>query len=158
MTHGGHAMAAGLSLRREDIATFRDAFNACAERTITREQLRPKLELDREVSVSELTRPVVRELSRLAPHGEGNPVPVLVARGVKVAGEPRLMGRRGDHLSFLVSDGAGKSVRAVGFKMGDLFDSVKQAHKLSLAFTPQINEWQGRETVELHLVDIKFDA
>ena len=151
-------MAAGLSLRREDIGTFRDAMKACVQRSIPREQLNPKLELDSEVSVGEMTKPVVRELGRLAPHGEGNPVPLLVARGVKVAGEPRLMGRRGDHLSFYVSDGGGASVRAVGFKMGDLFDSVKQARKLSLAFTPQINEWQGRETVELHLVDMRFDA
>ena len=127
-----------------------------AAKNITPETLQPKLAVDDEVSLGSMTRSVVRELERLAPHGAGNPVPLLVASHVRVAGEPRLMGKKNDHLSFYVTH-EGASVRAVGFKMGSLFDSLKRARTVSLAFTPQINEWQGRESVELLIKDVRVE-
>jgi single-stranded-DNA-specific exonuclease len=112
--------------------------------------------VDDEVPLAAVTRPVVRELERLAPHGAGNPVPLLVASHVRVAGEPRLMGKRADHLSMMLAqDGA--SIRAVGFGMGELAEPLSRARTISVAFTPQINSWQGRESVELRLKDVKFD-
>lgn len=157
LTHGGHAMAAGLSLKAEHLEAFRRKMERHVARLLTAENLTPKLEVDDEVAIGAVTRPVVRELERLAPHGPGNPVPVLVSSHVRIAGEPRLMGKRNDHLSlFLQQDG--KSIRAVGFGMGDLIDPLKRARLISVAFTPQINSWQGNESVELHLKDVKIDG
>jgi single-stranded-DNA-specific exonuclease len=66
------------------------------------------------------------------------------------------MGKKNDHLSlYLQQDG--KSIRAVGFGMGALFEPIKRARSVSVAFTPQINSWQGNESVELHLKDVKID-
>jgi len=157
MTHGGHAMAAGLSLRQENLEVFRRKMEHHISVRLTGENLTPKLEVDDEVSIGAVTRSVVRELERLAPHGPGNPVPLLVASHVKVAGEPRLMGKKNDHLSFYLMQ-EGKSVRAVGFGMGELYEPLKKARSVSVAFTPQINSWQGNESVELHLKDLKIDA
>ena len=155
-THGGHAMAAGLSLKTEHLDAFRRKMLRHVATTLDAECLRPKLDVDDEVAISAVTRPVVRELERLAPHGPGNPVPTLVASHVRLAGEPRLMGKKADHLSFYLSqDGA--SVRAVGFGMAELAESIARARTISVAFTPHINEWQGRESVELHLKDVKVD-
>jgi len=157
ITHGGHAMAAGLSLKAEHLEAFRRKMDRHVGRLLTPENLTPKLEVDDEVPIAAVTRPVVRELERLAPHGPGNPVPLLVSSHVKVAGEPRLMGKKNDHLSmFLQQDG--KSIRAVGFGMGDLLERIKKARSVSVAFTPQINSWQGNESVELHLKDVKIDS
>jgi single-stranded-DNA-specific exonuclease len=150
-------MAAGLSLRAEHLEAFRRKMDRHVARLLTAENLMPKLDVDDEVPIGAVTRPVVRELERLAPHGAGNPVPVLVSSHVKVAGEPRLMGKKNDHLSlFLQQDG--KSIRAVGFGMGDLYESIKRVRSISVAFTPQINSWQGHESVELHLKDVKIDG
>jgi single-stranded-DNA-specific exonuclease len=156
ITHGGHAMAAGLSLKAENLEAFRRKMDRHVARLLTGETLMPKLDVDDEVPIGAVTRPVVRELERLAPHGAGNPVPVLVSSHVKVAGEPRLMGKKNDHLSmFLQQDG--KSIRAVGFGMGELLEPIKRARSVSVAFTPQLNSWQGTESVELHLKDVKLD-
>jgi single-stranded-DNA-specific exonuclease len=124
---------------------------------LTEDNLMPKLDVDDEVQIGAVTKSVVRELERLAPHGPGNPVPLLVASHVKIAGEPRLMGKKNDHLSFYLMQ-EGKSIRAVGFGMGELLEPLKKARSVSVAFTPQINSWQGNESVELHLKDVKIDA
>jgi single-stranded-DNA-specific exonuclease len=156
ITHGGHAMAAGLSLKAEHLEAFRRKMDRHVARLLTPENLTPKLEVDDEVPIGAVTRPVVREMERLAPHGPGNPVPVLVCSHVKIAGEPRLMGKKNDHLSmYLQQDG--KSIRAVGFGMGEMLEPIKKARSVSVAFTPQLNSWQGNESVELHLKDIKLD-
>jgi single-stranded-DNA-specific exonuclease len=157
LTHGGHAMAAGLSLRKENFDAFRKKMDRYISLQLTAENLTPKLVVDDEVRIGAVTRSVVRELERLAPHGPGNPVPLLVASHVKVAGEPRLMGKKNDHLSFYLQQ-EGKSIRAVGFGMGELLEPLKKARSVSIAFTPQINSWQGNESVELHLKDLKIDA
>jgi single-stranded-DNA-specific exonuclease len=157
LTHGGHAMAAGLSLKTENLESFRRKVTRHVARLLTPECLEPRLLVDDEVALGGVTRAVVREMERLAPYGPANPEPLLVASHVQVAGEPRLMGKKNDHLSFyLKQDGA--SVRAVGFGMGELFEKVSKARSLSVAFTPQINSWQGRESVELRMKDIKIDA
>ena len=157
MTHGGHAMAAGLSLRKENLEAFRKKMQQHISVRLTEENLMPKLQVDDEVQIGAVTRSVVRELERLAPHGPGNPVPLLAASHVKIAGEPKLMGKKNDHLSFYLMQ-EGKSVRAVGFGMGELYEPLKKARSVSVAFTPQINSWQGNESVELHLKDLKIDA
>jgi single-stranded-DNA-specific exonuclease len=157
LTHGGHAMAAGLSLRKENFDAFRKKMDRYISLKLSAENLTPKLLVDDEVQIGAVTRSVVRELERLAPHGPGNPVPMLVASHVKVAGEPRLMGKKNDHLSFYLQQ-EGKSIRAVGFGMGEFLEPLKKARSVSVAFTPQINSWQGNESVELHLKDLKIDA
>lgn len=155
LKHGGHAMAAGCAVRTENLVRFRERINSYASRCLSSADLDPKLYIDDEVKLGSLTQPVVREVRRLAPHGAGNPQPVLAAKDVRIAGEPRLMGKKGDHLSFFVSQG-GAAIRAVGFGMGELFEPLMRAQTCSIAFSPQINEWNGTTSVELKLEDVKF--
>jgi single-stranded-DNA-specific exonuclease len=153
--HGGHAMAAGLTMEAKNLKAFRRRMIGEAAKRLEDFDLGPTLAIDGKVSLSELTAPVVKEVERLAPHGEGNPRPILAASDVRILGEPRLMGRKNDHVSFFVSQG-GPGIRAVGFGMGDRFDELMKHQTCSLAFTPQINNWRGNESVELKLEDIRF--
>ncbi len=153
--HGGHAMAAGLTMEAKNLKAFRRRMIGEAAKRLEDCDLGPTLAIDGKVSLSELTAPVVKEVERLAPHGEGNPRPILTASDVRILGEPRLMGRKNDHVSFFVSQG-GPGIRAVGFGMGDRFDELVKHQTCSLAFTPQINNWRGNESVELKLEDIRF--
>jgi len=66
------------------------------------------------------------------------------------------MGRRSAHLAFHVSENGGRAVRAVAFRGGAWRDALCRARTVSLAFTPQINSWSGREEVELLVQDVKF--
>jgi len=157
ITHGGHSMAAGLTLREEHLPEFRERMRLRVARTLSAELLGPRLDVDEDVPLAAVTRAVVRELERLAPHGAGNPEPTLAVRGARVAGEPRLMGKKSDHLSFYLTQ-EGVSIRAVGFGMGEILEPLRKARAVSVAFTPRINEWRGNESVELRLKDVKFDA
>ena len=148
-------MAAGLTMDAKNLKAFRKKMNEEANERINAADLGPTLAIDEEVALAELTRPVVKEVERLAPYGEGNPKPVLAASDVRILGEPRLMGRKNDHVSFFVSQG-GSGIRAVGFGMGDRYKELLKHQTCSLAFTPQINSWKGNESVELKLEDIRF--
>ena len=83
-------------------------------------------------------------------------MPTLAVSGVKVAGEPRLIGKKNNHLTFYLSQN-GVSIRAVGFGMGQFLEPLQRARTVSAVFTPRINEWRGTENVEIHLKDLKFD-
>ncbi len=153
---GGHARAAGLSLRVSELDRFRERINAVAAETMPDGPPRPVLRIDDEVPLAHMTRAVVREAGMLAPYGEANPPPLFVASHVRVAGHPRLMGKKNAHLSFYASQDGGPALRAVAFDAGHLYDAVAGAQTLSLAFTPQVNGWGGREEVELLVQDVKL--
>jgi single-stranded-DNA-specific exonuclease len=155
VTGGGHARAAGVTVRAEQVARFRDAVNTYAASRLPGEAPAPGLRVDDEVPLGAITRGTVREMGLLAPHGEGNPTPVLVASHVRPAGEPRLMGKRNTHLSFHVSQNGGAALRAVAFDGAAWLPRVRESKTVSLAFTPQINAWNGREEVELLVHDLK---
>ncbi len=158
---GGHAMAAGLRIESGNVEAFRERMNIHAERVITGDDLIPALRVDVETSLAAVSKEGARELSRLEPCGVGNRSPLFVTRGLQVAGEPRVIGSRGEHLSFHVSQGA-TATRAVGFGFGGLKDSLSQwkheGRAVSLVYEPTLNSWQGMETVELHVKDIEASA
>lgn len=152
---GGHARAGGLEIHRDRVKDFRRRFLAIAGEKLSKQDLVATVPIDVEVSVDALGAGIQRELARLSPFGAGNPKPVLAARGVTVAGEPRLMGRDGNHISFFAAQGEG-SIRAVAFGRGDLYEDLFKAGRLAIAFTLEKNVWQGRETLELRIRDIQL--
>src|SRR5207302_11347725 len=104
---GGHAMAAGLSIRPGNLDALRSRLNELARRTLTRDQLQPLMRLDAEVNLSELTRERLEELQRLEPVGQGNPPVQLVVRHVTLHRPPQRMGRAEQHTKLWVTDGGG---------------------------------------------------
>jgi single-stranded-DNA-specific exonuclease len=154
---GGHAMAAGLRIERRNMPALQNKINIYAENALSDDDLVPALRIDVEISLLSVCKELVRELGRLEPCGVGNRSPLFVTRGMQIAGEPRVMGNKGEHLSFHVTQGA-TSARAVAFGLGSLKDSLSQWKRdgrlVSLVYEPTINSWQGMETVELHVKDI----
>ena len=117
----------------------------------------PELEVDGEARLADLTRELLQELSLLEPHGSGNPRPLLVAHGVEVVGQPRVLGEAGRHLSFHIRQD-GVTLRAIAFNKGELFPSVERpGTRLSVLFWPKISTWKGRSEVELEVSDLKLD-
>ena len=137
---GGHARAAGAAVNRDRVDEFRTRVNEYAEKAFSAGLPEPKLDVDDEVKLEDLTPALVRELARLEPHGEGNRPPRLVASHVAVAGRPKLMGKQQNHLTFHVAGTDGPGLRAVAFGRGDWFDSIASARTVSLAFRPVIND------------------
>ena len=153
--HGGHAMAAGVKVTASQIDAFTDAFLAQAEQRLTPMDLKPKLQIDDEVELSVLTTDVVESVLRLAPFGIGNPKPRLATAEVEISDGPRVVGSNGQHLQFTVRQGD-EYRKAVAFGRGDRMDELMDHRRLRLAFEPMINEWNGRRSVELRVIDWKW--
>jgi single-stranded-DNA-specific exonuclease len=154
VSHGGHAMAAGVRLRADQVEAFTAAFQAEAAQRLTAADLRPKLYLDDEVALSELTTEVVDALQRLAPFGTRNPRPRLATQAVERVDPPRPVGQNGAHLQFTVRQN-GAYRKAIAFGAGPQADALAQHPRLRVAFEPILNEWQGQRKVELKVIDWK---
>ena len=151
--HGGHAAAAGLTLKKKNIPKFREAFNKFACEHLTAEELQPKLDLEFETHLSLLSLETLKELEQFEPFGKDNPTPHFGTRRVKVNGVPTQMGKEKNHLRMFVSDGTVKR-RAIDWGAGDkLITFTRPNMSLNIAFSPQINEWQGTRSVQLILED-----
>jgi single-stranded-DNA-specific exonuclease len=134
---GGHAMAAGLTMREDRFPAFREAFLCAAREMLTDEWLRPRLRLDGELAPGNVTLQLLDELDSLEPFGIGNHAPVFFARGVTLAGEPRVMKEK--HYSLILRHGQSES-RAVWF--GGAIEKLPHL-PWDVAFTVERNEYQG---------------
>ena len=147
--HGGHAMAAGLSLQPEKIDALRQRLNELARRALKPEDLQPPLRLDAEVGLDEMTLESLGELAGLKPTGQGNPPVQFCARSVTHQRPLQRMGADKQHVKLWVTDGA-VTHEAVWWNGGDKSLPVG---KFDLAFAPQVNEFNGRRTVQLKVLD-----
>ncbi len=157
-SHGGHAAAAGLKIKPENVDAFRQAFCQVAEEKLGQEDRIAELNVDAEASLQMLTRQTVEQIESLAPFGHGNKRPVLCASEVRLAGKPKRMGATGSHLS-MTFDQHGVKMRAVAFGGGDWEEELLRVDgPMSIAFRPVINRYRGRVSVEIHLDDWHADA
>ena len=148
--HGGHAMAAGLTIQPENLDALRERLNELARRALKPDDLQPVLRLDADVALSEITVESIEELERLKPTGQGNPVVQLVARGVTQARPLQRMGADKQHVKLWLTDGKGTH-EAVWWGAGK--EASLPVGKIDVAFAPQINEYNGRRTVQLKMLD-----
>lgn len=149
---GGHEMAAGITINADRIKEFRSRINAYADSMLTEADMLPCIRLDAFLSRSEITQDSVYELERMAPFGEGNPNPVFGYRAFNVSDARTLS--NGKHLKLKLADGS-LSAEAVGFSLGDLADCCPAGETVDIAFTPEINKWNGSERLQLNLRDIR---
>jgi single-stranded-DNA-specific exonuclease len=147
--HGGHAMAAGLTLSAEKVDLFRAKLNELARAALQPGQLQPSLMLDAQVTLAELTTGQVEELAQLDPSGQGNPVVRFSIGGLRHQRPPQHLGRENQHAKFHVTDG-----RQV---MDALWWNCAQIpwpqDNFDLAVTADINEYKGRREVQLKVLD-----
>jgi single-stranded-DNA-specific exonuclease len=149
LRHGGHAMAAGITIRPEQIEALRQRLNNLARRTLRPEQFQPLLRLDAEVRASDLTLERLTELGQLEQTGIGNPPVHLVLRNVTHARPLLRMGADKKHAKLWVSDG-GKVLEAVLWRVAD---GPLPVGRFDLACVPQINRFNGSTSVQLKVLD-----
>lgn len=158
VTCGGHAAAAGLRVEEGRIDAFRAAFLAEVASRMPAELRRAQLALDGETTLAGLSLHAVEQIEQLAPFGQGNRRPVLCASRVALAEPPRAIGGGGRHLSMrLVQHGT--KIRGVAFGGADWLPHLPPpGQPFHVAFKPKINEFQGRRSAELELVDWRPDG
>ena len=156
--HGGHRSAGGFSLAPDRIEDFRTRLLSLAAAELTDEALVPVLEIDAEVALADLDLDLADVLSRLGPHGLGNPEPILAARELHVMRFARRVGR--NHLKIKVRPSAsgGRVVEAIGFNLGSYVEQLDRPTppRIDLAFVPERNSWNGRDTLQLRVKDLRL--
>jgi len=152
-TFGGHSHAVGLIITNNNIEEFRNKINRLAKEKLLLEDLLPSLDIDIELSLSDINEGIIREFQLLEPFGTGNPEPLFYTRNLKIRGEPQVLGR--DTLKFWVSD-TNVTVQAIGFGMASFKDSLVSAHSFDFVYTLRIDDWYGEANVLLEGKDIFF--
>jgi single-stranded-DNA-specific exonuclease len=147
--HGGHAMAAGLSILPEKIDLLRKKLNGLARLKLKPEDLQPPLRLDAEVGLDEINFEMLGEFEKLKPNGQGNPVVQFCARNLSHAKPLQKIGAQKQHVKMWVNDGSTK-LEAVWWNSGDKSLPVG---KFDLTFQPQVNEFNGNHAVQLKVLD-----
>ena len=140
---GGHKYAAGLEIAAERIPAFREELQAYAYERLSPDDLIPELHYDMELRLPDANAQLHQLLRHFGPYGVGNPSPVFVARGVRVAGEMREVGDGHAKLDLL-QDGA--RLRAIGFRMIARMREMKlENSEFDVAFTPAARslQWRG---------------
>jgi single-stranded-DNA-specific exonuclease len=151
---GGHAAAAGLKVPVEVFPGFARRFEEHCRAALTPEQRRKELVLDAEVLLGELTTRLVEEIDGLEPYGVGNPRPLLLAERVRLVGPPKVMGEKQNHLRLRLAQGP-LTMTAIGWNLAARAAELVPGATCSVAFTPEINEWNGYREVRLEIKDIQ---
>jgi single-stranded-DNA-specific exonuclease len=150
---GGHAHAAGLLITRDSIDEFRKNINKLAHENLTIEDLLPSLDIDMELSLTDLNEKLVTELESLEPFGAGNPEPLFYTRNLKLKSEPQAMARQ--TLKFWVTDGK-ITMQVIGFGMSSFKESLESADSFDLCYAPKIDSWRDDSSIILEVRDIFF--
>lgn len=150
---GGHAIAAGLNVNMSDLDAFTKEINKYADETLTEKDMIPSVDIDCPVSENILTLENARLLSHLEPFGMENEKPVFALAAAQVV-NIAAVGADNKHLRLKVSKN-NYSINCIGFGMGEFASLIKSGDTVNLAFQLDINSYQGTETVQLLLKDIK---
>jgi single-stranded-DNA-specific exonuclease len=152
---GGHAAAAGLSIKPENVPAFAAQFSAIGDASLAEDDLRPPALVDALAHGSELTLELCGELARLAPFGLGNPNVTLLLAGCELA-ELTAVGE-GKHLKFRVRMDGRDCGSAIAFRLGRRLDSLRRPGHHDVAFRLQANQWNGTVAPQLDVRHV-FDA
>jgi single-stranded-DNA-specific exonuclease len=152
---GGHAAAAGLSIRPERVEAFAEAFGAVADARLDEDDLQPITTVDALVHGRDLTLELCAELARLAPFGLGNPNVTLLLAGCELA-ELSAVGD-GKHLRFRVRDDGRDAGSAIAFRRGPSLDRLRRVGHYDVAFRLEANQWNGTVAPQLNVREV-FDG
>lgn len=151
---GGHAQAAGMTLRAQDLAAFRARLNDAIGELAEPDAFVPSAGYDLEATLPEITIPMIEEFSLLAPTGFGNPSPVFCAQGVEII-EARAVGSDGKHLKLrLAQDEC--AVDGIAFGQGDARATLPD--RVDVLFSPTVNEYMGRRSAQCEVARIVAHA
>lgn len=150
---GGHSQAAGLSISEENIDAFRTKINEYAKNCFRNKTLVPRLYIDCPVDTKDITLASAKMIARLEPFGMGNEVPVFSAKDMRVL-TVQTIGQDNKHLRLYLSDGKNK-FNAIGFNMGEMVKTIRAGYLADIAFSLNVNLYNGVEYLQLVLKDVK---
>ena len=156
---GGHKYAAGLTMKVHNLPKFRERFEQIVSETIVPEQLIPVVEIDTELQLTEITEKFFRILKQFEPFGPENISPVFLSENVVDNGYGRTVGSHGEHLklTLIQEENPFQVFPAIGFHQGSMYEKINKGAPFDICYQLMENEFRGRVSLQIHLLDIKFD-
>lgn len=149
VSHGGHKMAAGLIIEKDKLDAFRSRFNELCAAELENCNLRPFWNIDAWINLGEADERLFQAIQKLRPFGVGNTTPTWGVRGVRLIGQPKIVGK--DHLKMLVVSG-GSQLEAIAFRMAhrELPDGA-----IDMLFNLHENTYMGHRSLQLNVKDFR---
>jgi single-stranded-DNA-specific exonuclease len=148
---GGHRVAAGLTIARDQVPELARRFNEIALAQLTVDDLVGELRVDLEIPISSATLELEALLRHFEPFGPSNPTPVLVSRGVRLAARARVIGD--GHLKLRLQTG-GPDLEAIGWGMGALASELGVGSSIDIAYRLERDEWNGQARLQAKLAAV----
>lgn len=154
--YGGHAKAAGFTVKAENLEIFKDKVTALALQDLKDVELQPTLPIEAEIKLAAIDWRFWEDLERFEPFGEGNPKPRFAASGLKIE-QLQFVGSDGQHLRVMVSqNGLNNFHKLIGFSLGEWHGKLKIGDQIDLVFELDINQWNGHQELQLKIIDLKL--
>lgn len=154
---GGHTYAVGLSLKEENIPEFSRLFEEYVVKHIQPNQLCPQIDIDADISFSEITPELVLWLRKFNPFGPGNQKPVFRTRNVFDFGTSKLVGKNLEHIKLeLEDDSTSRVISAIAFNMAPYFEHIHAHKPVDICYTIEQNKHNHPESVQLMIKDIRI--
>ena len=151
---GGHKYAAGLSIKKENLPQFIDAFEKSVSESITEDQLTPKINIDKVIDIDAVDDKLYRIIKQFSPFGPKNLSPIFVSKGVIDNGYGKQVGEDKTHLRINAKKNKG-AIAGIGFGMGEYFEIIKDNQTFDVCYSIDENEWNGKKSLQLRIRDIK---
>ncbi len=148
--YGGHSMAVGLSIKKENLPKFKETINKYIK-NLNIKEAQPILNIDMEVKLKNLTIKEIEELKKLEPFGEANKVPIFSIKNLKIQSIRSIT--NGKHLKLRLSDN-NLCIDAIGFNLGELADHYKIGEKVDIVGNLEINSYNGMESIQVNMKDM----
>lgn len=152
LNFGGHAYAAGLTLEKENLAIFKERFNAEVAKRIQPEQLIPKIKIDASLEFGEINSSFFKILKQFAPFGPQNMRPTFESREIRDTGYSKVVGE--NHLKLSLQDKKGNRINGIAFRMADKLPLLQEG-AVDLCYQLDENHWNGKTSLEITVKDIK---
>ena len=151
---GGHPMAAGLSLKEEDVDRFRVRLNELAE--LNEDDFKPRIWIDVPMPLVYITEPLVEELRKLEPYGQGNEKPQFAQKNVKIR-SLRVLGKNRNCIKMSLTGEGGFVMDGLLFGDGDKFETeAAGCESIDIIYYPDINDYNGKRTLQAVIKDYKL--
>lgn len=150
--YGGHFAAAGMTLSIDKLEDFKIAFEKAVAERITEEQLTPEIIINASLPLDAINMNFFQIISQMEPFGPDNMRPLFIAKEVYDSGYSKLV--KEAHISFNLTQGKG-NIRGIGYNMPQHMPIIKSGKPFDVVFQLQLNEWQGTESVQMQVIDIK---
>ena len=150
---GGHAYAAGLTIKEENVDLFRNNMKKVGRQFLNEENLVPEIFLDKKLSISEVNKELYKQISLVEPFGSENPPPIFLIQAVRISMFKKI-GREQNQVRFQANQHDAK-IDAIGFNLAEEFASIDlELNKVDLVCEFQINDWNGGNKLELKILDL----